>query len=91
MGGRVNFNLCCNNCRRIFASSIFPLMFWPGIGLGTLTIKLDSVHKVRQICYSIYRRWVHSVDTIANLAYLVYRVQLYVQSVPGSIPGQNIS
>ena len=37
------------------------------------------------------RRWVHSVDTIANLEYLVYKVQLYGQSVPGSIPGQNIS
>ena len=34
------------------------------------------------------RRWVHSGDTIANL---VYRRQLYGQSVPGLIPGQNIS
>ena len=37
------------------------------------------------------RRWEHSVDTIANLEYFVYKVQLYGQSVPGSIPGQNIS
>ena len=57
-------------------------MVWNMIGILKMSISVA-------ITWS--RRWVHSVDTIANLEYLVYKVQLYGQSVPGSIPGQNIS